>query len=148
MPRAPLAAALAFAMLAAVPVDAHAHRHRHGGGVNWGLVAAINAKLSRYVHRTGKCPLGTREVLATYYGAESGRRTANGERFIPGGHTAAHRTLPFGTRLTVTNPHTGRSVSVRINDRGPATHAEIDLAHGAAAAIHMRSSSYVCVAGE
>jgi len=49
----------------------------------------------------------------------SGGRTANGEHASPGGLTAAHRTLPFGTRVLVTNQRTGRSVVVRINDRGP-----------------------------
>lgn len=57
---------------------------------------------------------------ASYYGAGlAGRPTANGERFNPSALTAAHRTLPFGTRLKVTNPRNGRSVVVRINDRGP-----------------------------
>jgi len=54
---------------------------------------------------------------ASYY--KSGRRTANGERFNPGGMTAAHRTLPFGTRVQVVNQSNGQSVVVRINDRGP-----------------------------
>ncbi|MCB2048957.1 MAG: septal ring lytic transglycosylase RlpA family protein [Novosphingobium sp.] len=57
---------------------------------------------------------------ASYYGAGfAGRPTANGERFNPAGLTAAHRTLPFGTRVKVTNASNGRSVVVRINDRGP-----------------------------
>ena len=55
---------------------------------------------------------------ASYYGPESGSRTANGERFRPDGISAAHRSLPFGTRVRVT--YRGRSVVVRINDRGPA----------------------------
>lgn len=49
----------------------------------------------------------------------SGQKTANGEYASAGGMTAAHRTLPFGTKVRVTNQHTGRSVVVRINDRGP-----------------------------
>lgn len=49
----------------------------------------------------------------------SGQKTANGEYASAGGLTAAHRTLPFGTKVRVTNQHTGRSVVVRINDRGP-----------------------------
>ena len=58
--------------------------------------------------------------IATYYGKEfAGRRTASGERFNPGAMTAAHRTLPFGTKVRVTNSRNGRSVIVRINDRGP-----------------------------
>ena len=56
------------------------------------------------------------EGLASIY---SGGLTANGERAAPTGMTAAHRTLPFGTKVRVTNQRTGRSVVVRINDRGP-----------------------------
>lgn len=58
--------------------------------------------------------------LAAWYGAKfHGRRTASGERFDRRALTAAHRTLPFGTRVRVTNLANGRSVIVRINDRGP-----------------------------
>ena len=58
--------------------------------------------------------------MASYYGREfDGRRTASGERFDMAALTAAHRTLPFGTKVRVTNPANGRSVVVRINDRGP-----------------------------
>ena len=65
-----------------------------------------------------------------------GRKTANGERFYPDGQTAAHKTLPFGTRLRVTNPRNHRSVVVRINDRGPFVRGrELDLSRGAARAI-------------
>ena len=57
---------------------------------------------------------------ASYYGSGfAGRPTASGERFNPSALTAAHRTLPFGTRIKVTNASNGRSVIVRINDRGP-----------------------------
>jgi len=60
------------------------------------------------------------EGVASYYGREfKGRRTASGERFDPKALTAAHRTLEFGTRVRVTNLENGRSVVVRINDRGP-----------------------------
>ena len=55
--------------------------------------------------------------LASFY--STGIKTANGERFDPGQLTAAHRTLPFGTKLQVTNIETGKSVMVRVNDRGP-----------------------------
>lgn len=58
--------------------------------------------------------------MASFYGSElAGRRTASGERFNPEELTAAHRTLPFGTKIKVTNPGNGQSVVVRINDRGP-----------------------------
>jgi rare lipoprotein A len=71
---------------------------------------------------------------ASWYGPGFfGNRTANGEVFRPGTLTAAHRTLPFGTRVRVTNLWNGRSTVVRINDRGPFHGARvIDLAHGAA----------------
>lgn len=72
--------------------------------------------------------------MASYYGAElAGNATASGERFDPSDLTAAHRTLPFGTRVEVTNPRTGATVVVRINDRGPFHGGRvIDLSHEAA----------------
>lgn len=72
--------------------------------------------------------------MASYYGDElAGNRTASGERFDPRGLTAAHRSLPFGSRVRVTDTRTGRSVVVRINDRGP-FHGNriIDLSEAAA----------------
>ena len=72
--------------------------------------------------------------VASYYGFESGKKTANGERFNPLGMTAAHRTLPFGTMLRVT--YQGRSVVVRVSDRGPFIKGrDLDLSLGAARAI-------------
>lgn len=73
--------------------------------------------------------------LASWYGYESGRATASGERFQPESLTAAHRTLPFGARLQVS--HAGRSIVVRVNDRGPAawTGRCIDLSQAAARAL-------------
>jgi rare lipoprotein A len=70
--------------------------------------------------------------IASVYGM-AGSRTASGERAAPGGLTAAHRTLPFGTLVRVTNNRTGRSVVVRINDRGPFVRGRvIDLTPAAA----------------
>lgn len=79
------------------------------------------------------------EGMASYYGAElAGNRTANGERFDPDAMTAAHRTLPMGTKLKVTNKANGKSVIVRINDRGPfAKKRIIDISRGAAERISM-----------
>ena len=62
--------------------------------------------------------------LASVY-AYSGGKTASGERANPGGLTAAHRTLKFGTHVRVTNRRNGRSVTVRINDRGPFVHGRV-----------------------
>ena len=79
------------------------------------------------------------EGMASYYGAElAGNRTASGERFDPNGLTAAHRTLPMGTRVRVTNKANGKSVVVRINDRGPFVKKRIiDVSRGAAERISM-----------
>jgi rare lipoprotein A len=76
---------------------------------------------------------------ASYYGNElAGNRTANGERFNPHALTAAHRSLPMGTKLRVTNLANGRSVIVRINDRGPFVRSRIiDVSLGAAREINM-----------
>jgi rare lipoprotein A len=69
--------------------------------------------------------------IASYYGNESGSKTASGQRFNQNALTAAHRTLPFGTKLRVT--HGGRSVVVTINDRGPFVHGRVlDLSTAAA----------------
>jgi rare lipoprotein A len=76
---------------------------------------------------------------ASFYGSElAGNRTASGERFNPHGLTAAHRTLPLGTKLRVTNVANGRSVIVRVNDRGPFVGRRvIDVSLGAAREIQM-----------
>lgn len=77
--------------------------------------------------------------MASFYGYDgSGNKTASGERFNPEKMTAAHRSLPFGTKVRVTNVNNGRSVVVRINDRGPFIGGRIiDLSHGAARVIQM-----------
>ncbi len=73
--------------------------------------------------------------IASIYGY-SGGKTASGERAAPGGLTAAHRTLPFGTHVRVTNTRNGRSVVVRINDRGPFVRGRvIDLTPAGARAL-------------
>lgn len=72
--------------------------------------------------------------LASWYGQGfHNRRTASGERFDANGFTAAHRSLPFGTKLTVRNPSNNRTVVVRINDRGPHVgNRSLDLSRAAA----------------
>ncbi|MFD2644094.1 septal ring lytic transglycosylase RlpA family protein [Pseudomonas japonica] len=76
---------------------------------------------------------------ASYYGARHhGKRTASGEAFNQHGLTAAHRSLPFGTKVLVTNLKNDRSVVVRINDRGPHTRGRlIDLSRAAAQRLDM-----------
>lgn len=77
--------------------------------------------------------------VASYYAHQhDGRRTASGERFDMSAMTAAHRTLPFGSRVRVTNLDNGRSVVVRINDRGPFRKARvIDVSYAAAQELRM-----------
>lgn len=101
------------------------------------------------LHTAALRPAGPGHLMrASWYGGGErlSRHTANGERFNPGGFTAAHRTLPFGTRLRVS--YGGRSVVVRINDRGPArwTGRSLDLSRGAARALGMGGSATVRVA--
>ena len=74
--------------------------------------------------------------IASFYKYDT--KTASGEQFDPSKLTAAHRTLPFGTRLRVTNVATGQSVTVRINDRGPFIPGRVvDVSHSAAEALGM-----------
>jgi len=93
-------------------------------------VAALTVLSLKPVHAINKqC------TTASFYGHGDGfhgRTTANGERFNGHGITTAHPHLPFGSRLLVFNPDTGRSVTVRVNDRGPYVHGRgLDLSYGA-----------------
>ncbi|TPM63924.1 septal ring lytic transglycosylase RlpA family protein [Mesorhizobium sp. B2-2-4] len=81
---------------------------------------------------------------ASWYALHS--RTASGERMNPSALTAAHRTLPFGTKLRVTNQNNGRSVVVRINDRGPFIRGRVlDLSKGAAGQLGFIGSGHTAV---
>ena len=97
-----------------------------------------------FAHQPPEGSCSGQRVVATYYA--SGRRTASGQAFNAGGYTAAHRTLAFGSHVTVTNPRNGKSVTVVINDRGPFTQGvTLDLASGAAHAIGMSGTQWVCM---
>lgn len=83
---------------------------------------------------------------ASWYGSESGNRTANGEQFRPGWITAAHTTLPLPTYVEVTALDTGRRIIVRVNDRGPfALGRIIDLSRGAAEELGMKTQGHAPV---
>ncbi|WKJ90433.1 septal ring lytic transglycosylase RlpA family protein [Methylomonas montana] len=88
---------------------------------------------------------GYREIgLASWYGAESGNRTASGSRFNPKGFSAAHKTLPIPSKVRVTNLRNGRSIDVLVNDRGPFYDDRlIDLSRGAAKQIGVRGLTEV-----
>ena len=85
--------------------------------------------------------------MASFYGNESGSKTASGQRFNQNAMTAAHRSLPFGTKLKVT--HGSRSVVVTINDRGPFIKGRVlDLSTGAARAVGLTSAGVGRVVAE
>ena len=84
---------------------------------------------------------------ASFYGNESGSKTASGQRFNQNAMTAAHRSLPFGTKLRVT--HRGQSVVVTVNDRGPFIKGRVlDLSKGAARAIGLTGAGVGHVTAE
>jgi rare lipoprotein A len=127
----------------------HYHRHHHhhhdarattegAAGGSWREANASTAPSSGGHSFSG---------IASFYGNESGSKTASGQRFNQNDMTAAHRSLPFGTRLRVT--HDGRSVVVTINDRGPFIRGRVlDLSTGAARAIGLTGAGVGRVTAE
>jgi rare lipoprotein A len=113
-----------------------ASRYSHQGGQTM-CCAVPNAAVAVVI--IALCPVpsfGAESGIASVYSVESGNKTASGERLNPGTLTAAHRTLPFGTKVRVTNKHNGRSVIVTVNDRGPFVLGRIiDLTQAGARAI-------------
>lgn len=137
----------AFALIAATllvggsisEASAKSRHHRHHAGQaaksNW---LDANASIRSAGSFAGK---------ASYYGNESGSRTASGQRFNQNAMTAAHRSLPFGTKVRVT--HRGQSVVVTINDRGPFIRGRVlDLSKGAARAIGLTGAGVGHVTAE
>jgi rare lipoprotein A len=111
--------------------------HASGGSTTW---RDANASIGS---TSGRSFSG----MASFYGSESGSRTASGQRFNQEAMTAAHRSLPFGTKLKVT--HGARSVVVTINDRGPFIRGRVlDLSTGAARAIGLTSAGVGRVVAE
>lgn len=118
----------------------HHHKHHHHHASKAAAPASpfeANASIGPFAP-TAEAPARTGgrsfSGVASYYGNEAGNRTASGQRFNQNAMTAAHRSLPFGTKLRVT--HGGRSVVVTINDRGPFIKGRVlDLSKGAASAI-------------
>jgi peptidoglycan lytic transglycosylase len=108
------------------------------------LLACVLSFVADDAIAQGSCSQGDRIISAYYW---EGRHTASGQRFNPHGLTAAHRTLPFGTRLLVINPHNGKSVTVTVNDRGPFVRGVgLDLSLGAAKMIGLTGTGTVCLA--
>jgi rare lipoprotein A len=110
-----------------------------------GMVAALLIAPLAAFAKTGSAP--TQQGVASFYSdALHGRRTASGERYDKAALTAAHKSLPLGTRVRVTRLSTGDSVVVRINDRGPFVKGRvIDLSHRAARALGITEKGVVKV---
>ena len=118
------------------------HHHRHHHANNSSNVRDANAAVMPS-SGSGHSFSG----MASYYGNESGSRTASGQRFNQNAMTCAHRSLPFGTKLRVT--HGGRSVVVTVNDRGPFIRGRVlDLSTGAARAVGLTGAGVGRVTAE
>lgn len=117
----------------------HRHFHHASAGGSWRDANASIAPLSGF----GRIFSG----MASFYGNESGHKTASGQRFNQSAMTCAHRSLPFGTRLKVT--HGDRSVVVTVNDRGPFIRGRVlDLSTAAARAVGLTSAGVGRVTAE
>jgi rare lipoprotein A len=96
-------------------------------------VSVVRRQVTPHEHHVASAPGGG---VASFY--TEGSSTASGEKYDPHELTAAHPSLPFGTRLRVTNTTTGKSVTVRVNDRGPYVHGRVvDVSYSAAQALGM-----------
>jgi rare lipoprotein A len=120
----------------------HRHHHRHHHAHH-----AANSSWRDANASVGSGSGHSFSGMASYYGNESGSRTASGQRFNQSAMTCAHRSLPFGTKLRVT--HGGRSVVVTVNDRGPFVRGRVlDLSTGAARAVGLTGAGVGRVTAE
>lgn len=123
----------------------HGHHHHHYGHHHHRYTLSSALSEQREAIETGAIQSG----MASWYGPGfNGRRTANGERFNQNEFTAAHRSLPLGTRVRVVNQRNGESIVVRINDRGPFAHGRIiDLSRASARALGISGTAPVKLVG-
>ena len=128
--------------------SAKSHRHHHYAHEHHHLASASGSWRDAHASIAPSWGFGrTFSGMASFYGNESGHRTASGQRFNQSAMTCAHRSLPFGTRLRVT--HGGRSVVVTVNDRGPFIRGRVlDLSTGAARAIGLTAAGVGRVTAE
>jgi rare lipoprotein A len=106
----------------------------------WKIGTAAGLALACGIASWAACAHGSKQIsgIAAYYSKDYKGPTASGELYDPKKFTCAHRTLPFGTRVRVTDPRSSRSVVVVVNDRGPFNKGRvIDLSLAAAKALHM-----------
>ena len=116
--------------------------------MRWATVVAMGLMLASSVASAYAAPQRL-SGIAAFYDANYMGRTASGEAYDPNKFTAAHKTLPFGTRLKVTDRKTGRSVTVVVNDRGPFNKGRmIDLSLAAAKALRMTGRGLAPVTAE
>jgi peptidoglycan lytic transglycosylase len=122
----------------------HHHRHHHHASNTAGGTSSVReANAAIASSGSGQSFSG----IASFYGNESGSKTASGQRFNQNAMTCAHRSLPFGTKLRVT--HGGQSVVVTVNDRGPFVHGRVlDLSTAAARAVGLTSAGVGRVTAE
>jgi rare lipoprotein A len=119
------------------------HRHHHASNASGADSSWRDANASIASSGGGRSFSG----MASFYGNESGSKTASGQRFNQNAMTCAHRSLPFGTRLKVT--HGDRSVVVTVNDRGPFIRGRVlDLSTAAARAVGLTSAGVGRVVAE
>ncbi len=128
-------------LLSSNPSNADRHVNRHGASYN--KPYKVNGETYYpMASATGYSERG----MASWYGSESGDKTAMGTRFRPQGISAAHKTLPLPCKVRVTNLHNGRSIDVVVNDRGPfKKNRLIDLSHGAAKKLGLKGMTEVRV---
>ena len=122
------------------PVDRASLQHNRTASFVTNRRVAFAKKHTPFARHHNAAPTQIASLgIASFY--TEGQQTANGEKFDTNDLTAAHPTLPFGTRLRVTNVATGRSVTVRVNDRGPYVPGRVvDVSHSAADALGMVGS--------
>jgi rare lipoprotein A len=130
--------------------SARTYRHHHSSHRHYHHHHASNAARWRDANASVTPSSGTGRTfsgIASFYGNESGSKTASGQRFNQEAMTCAHRSLPFGTRLRVT--HGDRSVVVTVNDRGPFVRGRVlDLSTAAARAVGLTSAGVGRVVAE
>jgi len=116
----------------------------YGLSLSTSVLRAETASRGDAAERAVSDPTVLEQGPASWY--EDGERTASGEKFKPDDMTAAHRKLPLGTQVKVVEPETGRSVEVRVNDRGPYVRGRVlDLSRGAARALDIEGVEPVVV---
>lgn len=113
---------------------------------SWLLIAAVACVGGMSAQALAQGPKQQFSGIASHYGKGYSGKTASGQPYDASKFTAAHRTLPFGTRLVVTDKKTNRSVTVVVNDRGPFIKGRVvDLSYAAAAELRMQSRGLIQV---